>query len=179
MYLGRTDPCGEDAGTWYEAYAPDTVFNDRLRVAGVKIFADGGVCGSLAMSELFLEGFDIANPYRHLDALTSMIQRASDAGYQVIIHDQGDLAIAEVQDACAAMLGGGPNTLRLRIDHNVFPTAETIGRYSELDIVPVLFGSSEACRPDLPWTDFYKERGERPGDIVAANPGSCHRVARR
>lgn len=34
----------------------------------------------------------------------------------------------------------------------------------------MLFGSSEACRADLPWTDFYREVAERPGDIVAANP---------
>jgi len=171
MYLGRTDFCGVDQGLWYEAFEPDAVFSDRLRVAGVKIFSDGGGCGPLGMSEPFLEGVDAAPPFHDLDTLTSFIRDADDAGYQIAIHAQGDLAIAEVQDAYAAVLSDGENPLRHRIDHNVFATEDTVGRYSELGLVPVLFGSSEACNGDLPWTDFYKENGDRPGEILAANPG--------
>ncbi len=170
MYLGRTDNCGADQGRWYEEYAPDAVFSDRLRVAGVKIFNDGGSCGPLAMSEPFLEGYDIGAPFFDLDTLTTLIGDANGGGYQVIVHAQGDLAIADVQDAYAAVLAGGDNPLRHRIDHNVFLTKSIIGRYSELGLVPVLFGSSEACNADLAWTDFYKEIAERPGDILAANP---------
>jgi hypothetical protein len=171
MYLGRTDNCGIDQGLWYEDYEPRAVWTDRLRVAGVKIFADGGTCGPLGMSEPFLEGVDIADPFHDFDTLVSFISDANDRGYQVAIHAQGDLAIAQVQDAYATVLADGGNPLRHRVDHNVFPTVETIGRYTELDLVPVLFGPSEACNADLPWTDFYKEYAERPGDIVAANPG--------
>lgn len=171
MYLARTDPCGIDQGFWYEDYEPDEVFADRLRVAGVKIFSDGGVCGVLAASEPFLDGVDVGPPYHDFDTLVSLIDDANDRGYQLAIHAQGDLAIAQVQDAYAVVLADGGNPLRHRIDHNVFSTLETIGRYSELDLVPILFGSSEACNADLPWTDFYKQYAERPGDILAANRG--------
>ena len=170
MYFGRTDACGVDNGTWYETYAADTVFSDRLRVGGVKIFSDGGVCGLLGVSEPFLEGVEVGDPYHDLETLTSMIREANDRGYQVAIHAQGDLAIARVQDAYAAILTGGENPLRHRIEHNVFATSEVISRYSELGLVLTLFGSSEACNSDLAWTDFYKLYAERPGDIVAANP---------
>ena len=100
-----------------------------------------------------------------------MIRTADAAGYQVIIHAQGDVAIGEVQDAYASVLGGGPNVLRHRIEHNTIQNATTIGRYSELGLIPTVFGPSEACRADLGWTDFYKQHGDRPGDLIAANPG--------
>ena len=60
MYLVRADVCGDDLGTWYEDFAPGQVFSDRLRIAGVKIFADGGVCGLVATSEPILAGYGMA-----------------------------------------------------------------------------------------------------------------------
>ncbi len=170
LYLARTDPCGEDQGTWYEAYEPDAVLAERVRVGGVKIFSDGGVCGDIATSEPFLDGYTVGTPYHDLDVLTSWIREADAAGYQVIIHAQGDRAIEEVQDAYATVLDGGPNTLRHRIEHNAFVTEAVAGRYGELGLVPTVFGISEACRADLAWTDFYKEYGDRPGTISSANP---------
>jgi len=171
MYLGRTDNCGVDQGLWYEMYEPDATFSDRLRVAGVKIFSDGGSCGPVAVSEPYLDGVEAAAPFHDFETMVAFIEDANDSGYQIAIHAQGDLAIAQAQDALSSVIDGGDNVLRHRIDHNVFPTSETISRYSELGIVPVLFGASEACRADLPWTDFYRDVAERPGDIVAANPG--------
>ena len=170
MYLVRTDNCGVDRGLWYEEYAPGEVLSERLRVAGVKIFSDGGTCGPLGASEPFLDGFEVSDPFHDLPTLTSYIKDAADGGYQVIVHAQGDLAIANVQDAYASVLAGGDNELRHRIDHNAIVTQEIAARYGELGLIPVLFGSSEACRPDLPWTDFYKENGEEPREILAANP---------
>lgn len=171
MYMVRTDNCGIDQGLWYEAYPPDEVLGERLRVAGVKIFADGGTCGPLAASEPFLEGVEVSEPFYDLDTLTSYIRDANDRGYQIAIHAQGDLAVAEVQQAYATVLAGAPNDLRHRIDHNAIVTEDIASRYGELGLVPVLFGASAACSIDAPWTDFYKENGEEPGEIVAANPG--------
>ena len=171
LYLARTDPCGEDQGTWYEAYEPESILAERVRLGGVKIFADGGVCGDLATSEAFLDGYTVGTPYHGLDVLTSWIREADTDGYQVIIHAQGDRAIEEVQDAYEAVLDGRPNTLRHRIEHNAFVTEAVAGRYGELGLVPTVFGVSEACRADLAWTDFYKEYGDRPGTISSANPG--------
>ncbi|MCH7669704.1 MAG: amidohydrolase family protein [Acidobacteria bacterium] len=171
LYLARTDPCGDDQGTWYEQFAPDAVLAPRVRIGGVKIFADGGVCGQLAVSEPFLAGYENGVPYQDLDLLTSWIRDADAAGYQVIIHAQGDLAIERVQDAYAAVLDGQPNTRRHRIEHNAFITETVAKRYGELGLVPTVFGISSACIADIGWTDFYKEFGDRPGTIGKANPG--------
>lgn len=171
LYLIRTNVCGEDLGRWYEAYEPGQEVADRVRIGGVKIFSDGGACRALATSEPILEGYDSTDLYFDAATLADMIGAADAAGYQVIVHAQGDVAIAAVQDAYAAVLDGGPNVLRHRIDHNAIQTDATIRRYGELGLVTVLFGSSEACRAELAWTDFYKKHGDRPGDIIAANPG--------
>lgn len=170
MYLWRTDNCGVDQGLWYEKYQPGAILFEGLRVAGVKVFSDGGSCGPLGVSEPFLDGVDIADPFHDLETLTSYIRDAHDAGYQVAVHAQGDLAIADVQSAYASILAGGENDLRHRIDHNPIVTEDIVSGYNDLGLVVVLFGSSEACSADAPWTDFYKENGEQPAEILAANP---------
>lgn len=171
LYLARTDPCGDDFDTWYTDYEPDAILAERVRVGGIKVFADGGVCGALAVSDTFLDGYVNGVPYHDTDLLTSWIVEADEAGYQVIIHAQGDLAIAQVQDAYETVLDGEPNTLRHRIEHNAFVTPAIEKRYGELGIVPTIFGISSACSADAGWTDFYKEFGDRPNAIGAANPG--------
>jgi predicted amidohydrolase YtcJ len=170
MYLWRTDNCGVDQGRWYEKYPPGAILFERLRVAGVKVFADGGSCGPLGVSEPFLDGVDIADPFHDLNTLTSYIRDAHDAGYQVAVHAQGDLAIADVQDAYASVLAGDDNGLRHRVDHNPIVTEDIVSGYNDLGLVVVLFGSSEACAADAPWTDFYKDNGEEPAELLAANP---------
>jgi predicted amidohydrolase YtcJ len=170
LYLARTDPCGVDQGRWYEAFAPNAELADRVRVGGVKIFEDGGVCGAIAASKPFLDGYVNGAPYHDPDVLTEWISEANDAGYQVIIHAQGDLAIAEVLDAYAAVLDGGDNVLRHRIEHNALVTPDLAVRYGEIGIIPTVFGVSAACNPEG-WTDFYKAYGDRPNLIASANPG--------
>lgn len=170
MYLARTDPCGVDMGDWYTAHSAGSEPANRLRVAGVKVFADGGVCGAVALSETFVDGYEPGEPYHSVDTLIDWIGAADAAGYQMVIHAQGDLAIRGAQDAYAAVLDGGGNPLRHRIDHNSIPTPDLLPRFTELDLVPVVFSLGGACQPDAPWTDFYKQNGDRPGDMVRANP---------
>ena len=169
LYLNRIDFCGEDEGTWYEAYPPGTQFSDRLRVAGVKIFSDGGACNLLASSEPFIEGFPIGPPYFSPDVLTDFVRTASDSGYQILIHAQGDLAIKDAQDALAEVIQGADNVLRHRIDHNSIVTPELAGRYSDIGIVPVVFGFNPTCR-DTAWTEFWKGAGENWRQLWDANP---------
>ncbi|MCB1246719.1 MAG: amidohydrolase family protein, partial [Acidimicrobiia bacterium] len=98
------------------------------------------------------------------------MRQADGAGYQVLVHAQGDLAIEQVQDAYAEVLGDGGNPLRHRIDHNVFVTPRNESRFGELDIMAVTFAASAACTPDIGWTDFYMTYGDRPNAIGLANP---------
>jgi len=170
MYLIRTDACGTDQGLWYQEYPPDLRFGDRLRVAGVKIFADGGTCNPLGASQPFLTDVDVWDPFHDEDTLASYIRDAHEGGYQAVVHAQGDLAIAGAQNAYESILAGGENVLHHRIDHNAIVTPDVVSRYGDIGLVVVLFGSSEACAADAPWTSFYRDNGEEPGEIVAANP---------
>ena len=170
MYLTRTDPCGEDMGDWYTAYPAGSTPEDRLRVAGVKIFDDGGTCGPPALSETFAEGFEPGTPFNSVAALAEWIGKADAAGYQVVVHAIGDLAIRDAQDAYEQVIGTNGNPLRHRIDHNAIPAPDIVARYGELGLIPLVFALSGSCEPDTPWTDFYRQNGDRPADIVNANP---------
>lgn len=170
MYLTRTDPCGADMGDWYFEHPAGETHGDRLWVAGVKVFADGGVCGTAALSETFIEGYVPGPPFQALETLTEWVDGADAAGYQMLIHAQGDLAIENVMNAYEAVYGATGNPLRHRIDHNSIPRADLLPRYGELNVVPTVFAFSPACDADAPWTDFFKENGDRPGMIAAANP---------
>ncbi len=170
LYLGRTTYCGDDLGTWYEEHAPRTTFGDRLFVAGVKIFSDGGACRNAAASRPPVDGYDTEPPFFEPAILEQMVRTADTAGYQVLIHAQGDLAIRDAQDAIAGVLGGGPNILRHRIDHNSIVTPDLRPRYGEIGIVPVIFGTFPTCA-DIPWTPFWMDNGEDWRSLVDANPG--------
>lgn len=170
LYLGRTDYCGEDLGTWYEAHPPREGLGAKLFIAGVKVFADGGACRDLAASQPFIDGVPIADPFFDPATLQELIGTADAAGYQVLVHAQGDLAIRDAQDAIAAVLGGGGNSLRHRIDHNSIVTADLLPRYGEIGIVPVVFGTFPTCA-DVAWTDFWIENGEDWRAFLDANPG--------
>jgi predicted amidohydrolase YtcJ len=170
LYLAKTDPCGDDQGDWYMDYPMDMHLGNRIRIGGVKIFEGGGVCGALAASEPWLEGFANGEVYHPLETLTSWIAEADALGYQVITHAQGDLTISHVQDAYEAVLDGGENVRRHRIEHNSFVTEAVVNRYGELGIIPTVFSYSPACVPDDGWLEFYELYGDRPDTIIEANP---------
>jgi predicted amidohydrolase YtcJ len=169
-YLHRTDNCGVDQGLWYESHPPGTWYGDRFEIAGVKVFNDGGTCGPVASSEPFFDGADIGPPFFTDEALTEMVDTAAAAGYQVVIHAQGDLAVRGAQNALETVLAGSENLLRHRIDHNAIVTPELLPRYAEIGIVTVVFGAWGTCA-DFPVTPFFRDYGENWRAILDANPG--------
>ncbi|NIN68752.1 MAG: amidohydrolase family protein, partial [Anaerolineae bacterium] len=66
-------------------------------------------------------------------------------GYQAAIHALGDRAIDQALVAIAAALDGQPNTLRHRIEHNTVLRPDMMVRYSEIGIIPVIFGYFPTC----------------------------------
>lgn len=170
-YLQRTDNCGVDQGLWHEAHAPTDAFGEKLRIGGVKIFSDGGTCGPLAASEEWIEGVGPDEPFHDREILEGFVGDAHEAGYPVVIHAQGDLAIDNAQRAIAAALDGTPNTLRHRIDHNAIVTPELLPRYGEIGIVAVTFAYFPTCG-ETAWTDFWKDYGEGWRALLDANPGA-------
>lgn len=173
LYLVRTDNCGSDLGRWYEAYPPDEQLAERVRVAGVKVFADGGSCGPLAVSEPFRDGVPIGEPFASQEAMQDYIGDADSAGYQLAIHAIGDKAIRQVMDAYEAVVGpGGAATLRHRIDHNAFLTDDIVGRYDELGLTAVVFGWLNTCNIDDSFTEFWWQYGDDPSRPIEANPNT-------
>ncbi|MCB0493166.1 MAG: amidohydrolase family protein [Cyclobacteriaceae bacterium] len=149
LFLTKTFPCGEIQDSWYHEYPTTRTPGEVLRINGVKITADGGSCGDMAVSEEFIPGTTGLGDLWHTQSeINEMVLEADKAGYQVAIHAIGDRAIEQAQNAIAYALDGRPNTLRHRIEHNSAIRPDLLPRYSEFGIIPVIFGWKKIC-------DFY------------------------
>jgi len=149
LFLTKTFPCGEIQDSWYHGYPATRTPGEVLRINGIKITADGGTCGGMAVSEEFIPGTTgLGDLWHTQDEINAMVLEADKAGYQVAIHAIGDRAIEQAQNAIAYALDGRPNVLRHRIEHNSAIRPDLIPRYSEFGIIPVIFGWKKIC-------DFY------------------------
>jgi predicted amidohydrolase YtcJ len=130
------------ACSWRDEFAK-TSSDERLRIQGVKMFADGGYsAASAAVKRPYLSdpcscGSIALSPEQIAEAL----QRTAESGLQLAIHANGDRAQEEV---CRAIVeaGGSPTAARLRtrIEHagNFLPEYdETTGWWRKAGIVPV------------------------------------------
>ncbi len=120
---------------------------DRIRVAGIKLFADGAIGSATAAIYGAYSGQPANGPLLSRNAqdtkrpgtsgqliyapekLTMMTKTASDAGYQVAIHAIGDYAADLVMDAFEAT--GDPS--RHRIEHAMILSDAQIERLKALD----------------------------------------------
>ncbi|HMS55727.1 MAG TPA: amidohydrolase [Fimbriimonadaceae bacterium] len=110
----------------------NTIKSDSVRVAGIKIFADGaigsktaGIYGSYQdESPSETSGKLIYSPER----LIEMVKTASDAGFQVCVHSIGDWSTDKVLDAFEA--SGDPS--RHRIEHVMLLSDAQIDRIARL-----------------------------------------------
>ena len=141
--------CGEVLGHWYAEFPPERDTDLMLRVPGVKVFTDGWTCDLLpAFSVELRDAPDAAGSRGHLlldrDELTRVLSELDEAGYQAAVHALGDRAVENALDAIEIVLAGAPNTLRHRIEHNMYVRPDLLPRYGEIGVVPVVW-SSEAC----------------------------------
>ena len=178
VYMLYTDNCGEVMGDWYREHAPTRVPAEMLRIGGVKVFSDGGSCGGPAVSFEYPEGVGQGDLFFTQEEMDRIVASVHADGYQLAIHALGDRAIEQVQNAIAAALDGGPNTLRHRIEHNGLLRPELLPRYSEIGIVPLIFGEYPIClgsgttgkyRYAVP--DEYRSWEWRWRELLDANPG--------
>lgn len=116
--------------------------DDRLRIGGLKIFADGSLGSETA---------EMLTPYegrRHTgmamlptEELRDLVWRANCAGFNVVVHAIGDAANRKVLDAIeqarGAMQAQGliPPRLRNRIEHAQVLHAKDLPRFAALDVV--------------------------------------------
>jgi hypothetical protein len=145
VYMAYNTNCGDIVGDWYKDYAPTRELGEMLRIAGVKIFTDGGSCNAPAVSFEYPGGVGYGDLYFTQDELNQVVAEIQAGGYQAAIHALGDRAIEQTQNAIAAALDGRPNTLRHRIEHNAVLRPDLMSRYSEIGVVPVIFGRFPTC----------------------------------
>lgn len=113
--------------------------DDRLRIAGVKLYTDGAITGGTAA---FADGLGPERApgtlYHEPEALEGLVGRAHAAGWQVAIHTMGDRAHELALDAVEAALRAHPREdARHRIEHCTYPTPDQQRRIAALGVIPV------------------------------------------
>jgi predicted amidohydrolase YtcJ/regulation of enolase protein 1 (concanavalin A-like superfamily) len=171
LYLAYTTPCGELTGDWYQQYRPTREAGEMLRIGGVKIYADGGACGSWALSYT-IPDVGYGDLWFTQDEMNAIVNSLDAAGYQIAIHAMGDRAIEQVLNAFEFVLDGRPNTLRHRIEHSATLRPDLIPRYSEIGVVATIFGSYPAWAMEgSSQTPGFKTAWEWPyRELMLANP---------
>jgi predicted amidohydrolase YtcJ len=145
LYLLHTNNCGEDQGQWYRDHPATTNRRAKLRIAGVKLFTDGGSCGAPAVTFDYPGGIGQGDLYLERDMLAPLLVEWSGAGYQAVVHCLGDRGLDVVQGAMTDAFAGDGNPTRHRIDHNAVVRDDQLARYGELDLVALIFGAFPAC----------------------------------
>jgi predicted amidohydrolase YtcJ len=181
LYLAYNLHCGEVLGDWYLEHPPDLDQARMLHIPGVKIFTDGWTCGLLpAFSFDLPDARDADSPKGDLllteEQLTGILVDLQRAGYQAAIHAVGDQAVENALTALENALDGAPNTLRHRMEHNMYIRPELLRRYGQLGVVPVVWGSKACFIQDTPsidsWGDPTTHSWINPWrSLLDANPG--------
>ncbi|MCH9036040.1 MAG: amidohydrolase family protein [Chloroflexi bacterium] len=144
LYLVYITNCGDLLGQWWAGELPLTSASGRLQVTpGVKIFADGGSCKAPAFT-IELEPNFYGDLFLTVDQLVDAVTDMDSQGLQVAIHAIGDRAVETALDALETVLAGQPNTLRHRIDHNLYIRPDQLPRYGQIGVVPSVWNSG-AC----------------------------------
>lgn len=114
----------------------------RLRLGGVKAFADGAVNGGTCLVEEPIEGTDSHGIARVSAAqLNEIVRRIHDTGLRACVHANGDRAIRYVLDAIESADAANPRQdARHRIEHCSLLTDELIARMRRHHAVAVPFG---------------------------------------
>src|SRR5215218_5178290 len=134
--------------------------NDHLRIAAMKLYADGTLIGGTAwFSEPYgPHGEFTGSTYWQPEQLRDLVVRAHRNGWQVGIHTQGDAAIGMSLDAIEAGMRAAPRVdNRHRIEHCGYPTPEQISRMARLGVIPVNQPNFLVDSGD----DFIRHLGER------------------
>ena len=109
--------------------------SDMVRVGAIKSFTDGSLGGRTAkLSEEYADargetGQWVVDP----EAVTDLVSRADDEGFQVALHAIGDAAVDAALDAYAAT--DAPGAARHRVEHAELASDEAIERFAEMGVV--------------------------------------------
>jgi predicted amidohydrolase YtcJ len=168
LYMNYTTNCGEAMGEWYREHPPTREPGEMLRIGGVKLFADGGSCGSDALS-YELPGLGYGDLWFTQNEMNAMVADIDAHGYQLVIHAAGDRAVEQALNAIEFALDGQPNTLRHRIEHNSVVRPDLIPRYSEVGAVVTIHGAYYSCEAAPPPPE-YRDWQWPYRELMLANP---------
>ena len=95
-----------------------TLSGERVRLNGVKIYADGSLgARTAALREPYADAPETSGLLRYSDEeLGALVDRVDSLGYQAIIHAIGDRAVEQAAEAIGAVAGAS-NPRRHRIEH--------------------------------------------------------------
>jgi predicted amidohydrolase YtcJ len=113
--------------------------DDRLALAGVKLYADGALtAGTARFSQPYCCTVDDFGYLYHPNGeLADMIRRVAAMGLQAATHAQGDAAIQLVLDAHEQLTVGVRGEARHRIEHFGAPTPAQVQQCRDLGLWPV------------------------------------------
>lgn len=152
---------------WYKDFQPGEMLTPKIRIAGVKMFADGGVVAhTAALSEPYP---DDPENYGQLfftqEELDQLVSEAHSNGFQMAIHAIGDAAVEQVLDSYEAALGEDSNEdYRHRIEHCLVIRDDLIQRMSEKRIIASFQSHWVSADSQFLYIDSF---GEERLDLVA------------
>jgi predicted amidohydrolase YtcJ len=145
------------------AMGPYSHASGRLRMSGVKLYADGalGSRGAALLADYHDEpghrGLLVTEPA----ALEAAMVRARDCGVQVATHAIGDRANRMVLDAYARVQGGAGGADRWRIEHAQIVSLADIPRFAQLHVIASM--QPTHATSDGPWVESRVGKEGLPG----------------
>ncbi len=180
--LARINVCGDPVDDWWKDVTPTAGRAQRLWIAGTKMFSDGGACNQPAVSVEFEPGVGFGDLYATADDVSNFVRESEELGFQAIVHALGDRAVDVALDGMEMALGGAGNPHRHRIEHSYIIRDDQLPRYSEIGVVPVVFGyllpghletrflgTSFGC-PAATRNEFYQASEGQLRKLLDANP---------
>ncbi len=124
-------------GVWFGDYRPHQLISPRVRIGGVKFFADPAWTTKMYMTTPHADQPDFQGEvFWEADELTELVRSLHDDGWQIATHTAGDAAHDLVLDAYETALTGADNALhRHRIEHVIALRDDQVRRMRDLAIL--------------------------------------------
>ncbi|TFG67812.1 MAG: hypothetical protein E4H24_05230 [Thermomicrobiales bacterium] len=168
-------------GVWFGDYRPHQVISPRVRIGGVKMFADPAWTTEMYMTSPHMDRPDYRGEvFWKPDELTELVRSLHDDGWQLATHTAGDAAHDLVLDAYEAALAGADNAgHRHRIEHVMAVRDDQVLRMRDLAILASFqltwFGTDPNSRVEttidperMPWIGRWRDLLEAGVPAVAS-----------
>jgi predicted amidohydrolase YtcJ len=135
-YIPYNNADGSDVENW-QTYPYTEKKDTTLRIAGVKIFSDGGSVNYPALTTLYLTGDAVGTNgtlYKTEEEMSDVVSEILGAGYPIAMHAYGDSAVGVGLNAFENAFEDKGNALRCRMEHLVFMREELAEKMAFLEV---------------------------------------------